>query len=206
MRCCAKASYDPPDRHGPPLSFGSCSSPSPTSQFVTVGAPDANGAAAKFVGSVRFTAYLGVPGPPHDTQAFLETSLTDIRCGPAATTCGSGNAAGGPDYTGELGAVFTFRITDHFNAVNPGGGVDPATMTDYTLPVWFSCSATADATVGSSCSAFINISGRIPGWTPEGKRSNFEMSQAQIYDGGADGLGSSTGDNTLFAVQGLFVP
>ena len=45
-----------------------------------------------------------------------------------------------------------------------------------------------------------------PAWTPEGRRSIFEIAQAQFYDGGADGLASSAGDNTLFAVQGLFVP
>jgi hypothetical protein len=28
----------------------------------------------------------------------------------------------------------------------------------------------------------------------------------RVYDGGADGLASTTGDNTLFAVQGVFAP
>jgi hypothetical protein len=68
------------------------------------------------------------------------------------------------------------------------------------------CTATADATVGSSCTGVVNPSAVVPGWTPEGKRSIFEIAQAQFYDGGADGVASSAGDNTLFAVQGLFVP
>jgi hypothetical protein len=28
----------------------------------------------------------------------------------------------------------------------------------------------------------------------------------RLYDGGADGVASTTGDNTLFAVGGLFAP
>jgi hypothetical protein len=30
--------------------------------------------------------------------------------------------------------------------------------------------------------------------------------QAELFDGGADGVSSTTGDNTLFAVGGLFFP
>ena len=198
-----------PDRvHGPPLSFGSCS-PAPTSQYVTVGTPDVNGAAAQFVGSVEWKAYLGLPGPPHDTQSFLRLNLTDIRCTAAATTCGSANAAGGADYTGELAGEFTMRITDHHSAVSPGGGTDPATLTDYTYRYWFwfsPCSATADPSIGSTCTLSTNANNFVNGFTPEGARTIWELSQARIYDGGADGVGSSAGDNTLFAVQGLFVP
>jgi hypothetical protein len=197
-----------PDRtHGPPLSFGSCSSPSPTSQYVTVGTPDANGAAAKSVGSVRWTAYLGVPGPPHDTQSFFEISFTDLRCTAAATTCGSANAAGGSDYTGELEGVFALRFTDHLNGPDPQFGCcEPGTMTDYTFRFRVPCSSTTDATEGARCIGVVNPSAVVPGWTPEGRRSIFEIAQAQFYDGGADGVASSAGDNTLFAVQGLFVP
>ena len=197
-----------PDRaHGPPLSFGSCSSPAPASQYVTIGTPDANGAAANFAGSVRWTAYLGIPGPPHDTQSFFENRFTDLRCTAAAATCGSTNAAGGADYTGELEGVIALRITDHFNGPDPQfGGAEPGTMTDYTFRFRVPCASTADTAVGSTCNNVINPSAVVPGWTPEGKRSIFEMDQARFYDGGADGVASSVGDNTLFAVQGLFVP
>jgi hypothetical protein len=40
----------------------------------------------------------------------------------------------------------------------------------------------------------------------EGKRNVWEAGQVWVFDGGADGNGSSTADNMLFAVQGLFVP
>ena len=43
--------------HGPPLAFGSCSPPSQTSPNVTVGTPDANGAAANSTGFARFSAW-----------------------------------------------------------------------------------------------------------------------------------------------------
>ena len=58
--------------HGPPLAFGSCSSPSPTSQYLTVGTPDANGAPAKSTGSLKWKVNFGIPGPPHDTQSFFD--------------------------------------------------------------------------------------------------------------------------------------
>ena len=44
-----------------------------------------------------------------------------------------------------------------------------------------------------------------PGAVPEGARSIWEFGRARVYDGGPDGL-AATQDNTLFAVQGLFVP
>jgi hypothetical protein len=39
----------------------------------------------------------------------------------------------------------------------------------------------------------------------ESKRSNWQLGKLQIFDGGPDG-DAETADNTLFAVQGLFVP
>jgi hypothetical protein len=32
------------------------------------------------------------------------------------------------------------------------------------------------------------------------------LGQVKVYDGGADGDADTTGDNTLFEVQGLFAP
>ena len=63
-------SYQPcssPNRvHAAPLSFNSCSPPEPTSQFLTVGTPDSNAAAANFAGSLRLRALLGNPDTPAD--------------------------------------------------------------------------------------------------------------------------------------------
>jgi Tol biopolymer transport system component len=196
-----------PDRlHGPPLAFGSCASPSQTSAHLTVGTPDANGAAAQSIGWFRWRVQPGVPGQPHDTLSRLDVSITDVRCTASATSCGSANAQGGADYTGELDGVVTMRHTDRWNALSPGGGPDAATMVDYTFHFALSCAATADTAIGSSCTLNSYPDAYIPGFTPEGKRAIWELEQARFYDGGADGLASSAGDNTLFAVQGLFVP
>jgi hypothetical protein len=39
----------------------------------------------------------------------------------------------------------------------------------------------------------------------KGKRAIWELGQVRVYDGGPDGL-AATADNSLFAVQGVFVP
>ena len=41
--------------------------------------------------------------------------------------------------------------------------------------------------------------------TPEGKRSTWAIGQVQLWDSGPDGNINSD-DNTLFAVQGVFIP
>jgi hypothetical protein len=40
----------------------------------------------------------------------------------------------------------------------------------------------------------------------ESGRSIWELGQVQVFDGGADGLASTPGDNTVFERQGVFVP
>src|SRR5207245_8050483 len=50
--------------HGGPLAGGSCNPPVQQSNFLTVGTPDANGAAAKSIGSVRLDV---MPGDPSTT-------------------------------------------------------------------------------------------------------------------------------------------
>jgi hypothetical protein len=40
----------------------------------------------------------------------------------------------------------------------------------------------------------------------ESMSSIWELGPLRVLDGGADGLASTPGDNTLFAVQGVFVP
>jgi hypothetical protein len=46
----------------------------------------------------------------------------------------------------------------------------------------------------------------VPGAVVEGGRSIWELGQVQVFDGGADGLASTAGDNTLFEREGIFVP
>jgi hypothetical protein len=195
-----------PDRtHGPPLAAPSCAQPSGTTSFLTVGTPDANGAAANATASVRFRVLPGAPGPPHDTQIAVYPNVTDVRCAPGAPACGSANAQAGPDYAGEVQVEVTMRITDTNNAVNPGGGIDHATMTDYVLRLPLSCVNTASTAIGATCAGANDLSNFVPGIVPEGKRAIWEMGAVRFLDGGPDGI-ASTADNTVFLTQGIFVP
>lgn len=195
-----------PDRtHGAPLAAPSCAQPSRTSSFVTIGTPDANGAAANATPSVRFRVLPGLPGPPHDTQVFVYFNVTDVRCEVAAQPCGSANAQAGPDYTGELETEVTLRITDAWSAVNPGGGTDHATMTDYVLRLPLSCVNTASTAMGATCTSTNDLSNFVPGIVPEGRRAIWEMGSVRYLDGGPDGI-ASTADNTAFLTQGIFIP
>jgi hypothetical protein len=46
----------------------------------------------------------------------------------------------------------------------------------------------------------------MPGSVIANNRAIWQTDQIQLYDGGADGVASTTGDNTLFMTQGIFVP
>jgi hypothetical protein len=68
------------------------------------------------------------------------------------------------------------------------------------------CAATGDTTVGSTCSVNTTADAVLgAGAIQEGKRSIWQLGQARVNDGGADGLASTT-PNGLFAVQGVLVP
>jgi hypothetical protein len=195
-----------PDRtHGPPLAFPSCSSPGQSSGYVTVGTPDANGAAARFVGSVRTHSVPCSPGPPDDCEVKAIVSISDVRCTAAGSACGPANAAAGADYTGELRVDATYRMTDHFNAVAAGGGPDPATVVDITFPVSVPCAASGSTAVGGTCSINTLWNAVVPGAVKDTKRAVVEAGQTQVFDGGPDGAVATT-PNTLFAVQGVFIP
>jgi hypothetical protein len=66
--------------------------------------------------------------------------------------------------------------------------------------------ATADTTVGSSCDPQTTVNSVYPGALVAGRRAIWQLGQVQVYDGGADGVASTTAGNTLFLVQGVFVP
>jgi hypothetical protein len=181
----------PNRQHGPPLAFGSCNPPARASDEATLGTPDANTKPAKGEGHVTFAAINGIPATPADeADVRITFELGDIYDDPALT-----------DYTGELRARVALRITDKLN--NPG---DNGTVADTTVGVTVPCAATGDTTVGATCNLDTAIDAVIPGAVPEGKRSVWELGQVQVDDGGADGDADTPGDNTLFLVQGVFVP
>jgi hypothetical protein len=200
--------------HGPPLVFPSCNPPVQSSTRLTIGTPDANGANASSRGSLQVRVKPGVPGPPDDSDVKLIGSSTDVRCKPASppatcnnTTPNAGTA--GNDYVGELEGNAMIRITDHWNAVAPGGGTDAATVIDIPFPVTSGCVATASTAIGGTCTVNTTANAIFPPIDPpvkDGKRAIVGIQQIQVFDGGLDGQAGTTGDNTLFAVQGIFIP
>ncbi len=191
--------------HGPPLAFPSCNPPVQSSTSLTIGSPDANGAAANSIGFIKLDVMVGAPGPPDDSDVNITASATDIRCKAGVAACGTANAADGADYTGELEGDAQIRISDHFNAVAPGGGTDPATVIDIPFPVVTPCAATASTAVGSTCAITTSANAVVPGAVKDGKRAIVEVGQIQVNDGGTDGV-AATDPNTLFSVQGIFIP
>jgi hypothetical protein len=208
----AYAACAAPNRtHGPPLAFASCNPPAPTSAQATVGTPDAFGGAANATGYLRLKHLPCIDNCPGDDQDILiDIALNDVRCVPTGARCGSANASGPADYSGEMRFSFTVRLTDHWNAIAPGGGTDPATVQDFALDlpgaVPWACAQTGSASIGSTCNLLTSLNALIPGASKGGKRSTWELHAARIFDGGADGDGGTTADNTVFLRPGIFIP
>jgi hypothetical protein len=193
-----------PDRvHGGSLSFGSCSVPSQSSGHLEVGTPDANGAGARSTGMLRLaTRNVGTPA----VDVSVDLSITDVRCRPVANTvCGAPNAAGGADYAGSLGMRAQLRMTDKLN--DDGDFGEPSgTAVDAILAAPVACGATVATTDGALCTTATTVSALAPGAVVGGARSIWELGRIEVDDGGADGDAGTTGDNSIFEVQGLFVP
>jgi fermentation-respiration switch protein FrsA (DUF1100 family) len=182
----------PNDTHGAPLAFGSCNPPGLTSTNLTVGTFDANGQAANSIGYVRYDTLLGDPTTPADEADVAVTmSLSDVR-----------QTSDLADYAGELKETTSLRITDRASGPTTD---ESATVQDVPYPVTVPCATTPDPATGSTCSIATTVDAITPGAAQEGKRAIWELGQVQVLDGGPDGL-VSTADNSLFAVQGVFVP
>ena len=81
-------------------------------------------------------------------------------------------------------------------------------MVDIPFPVGATCANTANTARGGTCSVNTSANAVVGGLDPavkDGKRAIVEIQQLQISDGGADGQ-RGTGPNTLFMVQGVFIP
>jgi hypothetical protein len=194
-----KACATPNRTHGAPLAFPSCNPPVQSSNFLTVGTPDANGAGANSVGSILLKVKATSP-----EDVLISSSITDVRCqaGTAASVCSSANAADGPDYSGEVQGNATIRISDHYNGPSLN---EAATVVDIPFPVNGTCVNTTSTTIGGTCTTNTTANAVVPGSVKDTQRAVVEVGQLQINDGGADGL-VSTADNTLFEVQGIFIP
>ena len=183
----------PNAQHGEPLDVGSCSPPQQASDRLTVGTLDANGNVANSVGSLRLDVQPGNPAiPADDADVSLAFSLTDVR-----------RASDLTDYAGELEGIFNLRITDKNNG--DAQSQQPATVPDLPFSFTVPCAETLDPLTGATCSASTSADAITPGSVPEGLRSNWQLGQVQVLDGGADD-DADTPDNSLFAVQGVFAP
>jgi hypothetical protein len=177
-------------QHAAPLAFGSCPAQQ-ASGFLTVGTADANGKAAESAGYVRLRVVLDDPStPPDETDVLLNVSLTDVRA-----------KVGLSDYTGELQAATTARITDRLSGSSTE---EAATIADLSFAVTVPCAATPEVT-GGTCATSTSFDAVMPGSAPTGSRAVWQLGQFEVYDGGADGL-AGTAPNTLFARQGVFAP
>ncbi len=192
--------------HAAPLSYSSCNPPAQTSPNLTMGTPDANGAAAQAIGFIKVTVTNG-PGA-NDADVAIVASATDIRCRPGVAACSGTNTASGPDYVGAVLGSSSLNITDHQNSdpLVPGDPFDDAgTGFQPSFPIVGTCTATADPGIGSNCGANTTANATAPGAVVEGKRGVIEISQFRVFDGGPDGT-PNTGNEALFAVQGIFIP
>jgi hypothetical protein len=176
----------PNRQHGPPLAFGSCDPPVQASDVATVGSPDANGKPAKGQGVSRYATVGG------DVRITFEAY--DVY-----------NRSTLADYAGELRVRSTLRITDKRNTPHPGGP-GAATVSDTSLGATVPCTVTGDTTTGSSCLLTTTANAIAAGTVTAGARSVWELGQVQVDDGGPDGDADLPGENTLFLVQGVFVP
>jgi len=104
------------------------------------------------------------------------------------------------DYTGQLQLKTSLRVLDRYNGPSEVG-VGQDTEFAVTVP----CAATGSTSIGSTCQINTTADAVLPGVVKENRRAIWMTGQVQVFDGGADGVVSTT-PNTLFAKQGVFVP
>ena len=184
--------------HGPPLAFESCNPPLKSSFQLTVGTPDANGAAANSAGFAQYRAIVGAPGAPDDSDVEIRAQLTDVRCEPDSNPagCGAANSLGGADFAGTLRLTAALRMTDRLNG-GTGGGSEAGTTKDLSLPAALPCTSTPSTAEGGSCTVATTANALSPGVVKDGKRAVWDIGKILILH---------PASNDLFAAQGLFVP
>jgi hypothetical protein len=175
----------PNTTHGAPLSFGSCGPPQLTSSQLTTGTPDSNGL------PVRMSAFTQLRAAPGDVR--IDADINDVF---------KKNLT---DYTGQLRAALPVRITDKNNTPAPGG---PGAATSVPFQYGFDIPCTPDpaTNIGSDCSISTTADTLVPGTIAAGLRTIWQIGRVRVDDAGPDGNPDTTADNTVFAVQGIFVP
>lgn len=184
----------PNGSHAAPQVGPSCNPPRLVSQYLTVGTPDTNGNAPQFKGDVFLKALGESPiTSTNGDQADIgiEVHTSDIR-----------RQSDFLDYTGQLQLILTTRMTDRLNGNYLN---DPATAMDVPVSLPVPCTPTVDTSIGSSCNLNTTLEAILPNTVTEAKRSNWEITNVEVRDGGADG-DAGTAPNTIFLKTGLFVP
>jgi hypothetical protein len=189
----AERCTEPNRTHGAPLSFGSCTPVVSSSPNLTVGIGDGDPALARSIGSVRLTA-VGDPNTfADDADIRIDFRLSNVM-----------HRSDLSDYTGELLGRLAVRITDKANGTpeRPAEG----TVRDFDLTFTVPCASTAATTDGGLCQVATSADTLMPGFAPEGGRTVYGLGQLRVRDGGPDEDADTPGDNSLLAVQGVFVP
>jgi hypothetical protein len=185
--------------HGAPLAFASCNPPA----FVPGTVAHAG---LQSTSDVDVTVVPGDTDPTNGDQAdvLLAGGGTDLRSGSRT----------GPDYdpnpTGaDVTSVAKIRISDHFNTTTgqPCAATTscPATVIDTDFPTPVSCAATADPSVGSTCSVSTSADQVVPGVVLENKKAVVQAFRIRIKDAGNNGAPGDTDDRDAF-MQGIYIP
>ena len=106
------------------------------------------------------------------------------------------------DYTGELDGEWSIRITDKLSGRVPHRGRHDDHFPDRFPGPLHRYRGHHDRRHMRPCDDRGRAHGRHG---PEGARSNWQIGEIDLNDGGPDGI-ASTQDNGRFAVQGIFVP
>jgi hypothetical protein len=170
--------------HGSPLAFGSCAPPASASPNLTVGVGDGSPALARSVGSL-----------------LMKVTASDISLAFNLTNVMRANDLS--DYAGELQGRVGIRLTDQRNG---SSAIEEGTVQDFDLPFVIPCAATSSTLDGATCSVTTAAGSLVPGLTGSGARAVYGLDQVRVYDGGPDEDAETTAGNSLFAVQGVFVP
>jgi hypothetical protein len=180
--------HGPPDLPGGTNPDGSCSPP--------VGSSGQLNFASGGIGTAKLSVVEGNASTSADeADVRYKVSLTDVRCKAPSGGC----SGAGADYTGQLGVRTILRVTDRYN-----GPSEVGTVADTPFTVNMPCSATG-AAAGATCTLDTTADAVMSGAVREERRAAWELGPVQVFDGGSDGV-VSTNPNTLFAVQGLFIP
>jgi hypothetical protein len=88
----------------------------------------------------------------------------------------------------------------------------PPTVQDFTLDLpqaidspW-ACVQSGSTSTGSTCNLNTSMNAVIPGAAYGDRRAVWALDAVRIFDGGADGDGDTTADNSVFLRPGIFIP